>query len=212
MPPDTDPLYWETMARVLNRMWTARLADSPNPGTSPYGTAHISAADSSGNVVSITISQGGLFGSCLAVPGTGIILAHGMCRFEPRPGHTNSPGPGKRPLNNVCPLLIRLPNRDVAIGVRGGRRIVSVSVQLAQRIIDFHATPRQAAEAPRIHTLTGNPIEISANFDPSLRDALEQRGHTLEVPDEVAGSAHGAEFFPATRTVRAGGTIWAAGI
>lgn len=212
IPPDTDPLYWETMARVLTRMWTTRLADSPSPGTSPYGTAHISAADSSGNVVSITISQGGLFGSCLAVPGTGIILAHGMCRFEPRSGHANSPGPSKRPLNNVCPLLIRLPNREVAIGARGGRRIVSVAVQLAQRIIDLHATTRQAAEAPRIHTLTGNPIEISADFDPTVRHALEQSGHTLEVPDEVAGSAHGAEFFPATRTVRAGGNIWAAGI
>jgi gamma-glutamyltranspeptidase/glutathione hydrolase len=212
IPADTDPLYWEIMARVLTRMWIARLADSPTPGTSPYGTAHVSAADSSGNVVSITISQGGLFGSCLTVPGTGIILAHGMCRFEPRSGHANSPGPSKRPLNNVCPLLIRLPNRDVAIGARGGRRIVSVSVQLAQRIIDFHATPRQAAEAPRIHTLTGNPIEISANFDPTLRHALEQRGHTLTVPDEFGGTSHGAEFFPATRTVHAGGSIWAAGV
>jgi len=31
----------------------------------------------------------------------------------------NSPGPGKRPLNNVCPLIIRMPGRDVALGARG---------------------------------------------------------------------------------------------
>lgn len=209
--PDSDPRYWDIMARALARMWTARLANSPLAGTSPYGTMHVSAADRSGNIASVTISQGGLFGSCLAVPGTGIVLAHGMCRFEPRANHANSPGPGKRPLNNVCPLLIRLPDRDVAVGVRGGRRIVSVSVQLAQRIIDNGVTGYQAATAPRIHTLTGNPLEISADFDPEIREALERSGYQTEVPDEVAGSAHAAEFFPATRTIRSGGNIWAAG-
>jgi gamma-glutamyltranspeptidase/glutathione hydrolase len=210
--PDTDPRYWDIMAKVLTRMWTERLANSPLPGTGPHGTMHIAAADRSGNIASVTISQGGLFGSCLTVPGTGVILAHGMCRFEPRPNHANSLGPSKRPLNNVCPLLIRLPDRDVAIGVRGGRRIVSVSVQLAQRIIDNNVTAYQAATAPRIHMLTGNPLEISADFNPAIREALDRDGYKTEVPDEVAGSAHAAEFFPATRTIRAGGNVWAAGI
>ncbi|HEX5285283.1 MAG TPA: gamma-glutamyltransferase [Bryocella sp.] len=210
--PDTNPRYWETMARVLARMWTERLADSPLPGTSPHGTMHIAAADRSGNIASVTISQGGLFGSCLTVPGTGIILAHGMCRFEPRPNHVNSPGPSKRPLNNVCPLLIRLPDRDVAIGVRGGRRIVSVSVQIAQRIIDNNVTAYQAATAPRIHTLVGNPVEISADFNPAIRLALDRAGYKTEIPDEVGGSAHAAEFFRTTGTIRAGGNVWAAGI
>ena len=209
--PDSDPRYWEIIAGVLARMWTARLANSPLPGTSPYGTMHVAAADRSGNIASVTISQGGLFGSCLAVPGTGIILAHGMCRFEPRPNHSNSPGPGKRPLNNVCPLLIHLPDRYVAIGIRGGRRIVSVSAQLAQRIIDCGVTAYQAATVPRIHTLTGNPLEISADFNPAIREALDRSGYQTEIPDELAGSAHAAEFFPATRTIRAAGNVWAAG-
>jgi len=212
MFPDTDPRYWDTMAKVLTRMWTERLANSPLPGTSPHGTMHIAAADRSGNIASVTVSQGGLFGSCLAVPGTGIMLAHGMCRFEPRPNHANSPGPSKRPLNNVCPLLIHLPDRDVAIGVRGGRRIVSVSVQLAQRIVDNDVTAYQAATAPRIHTLSGNPLEISADFDPAIREALDRSGYKPEIPDEVGGSAHAAEFFSATRTIRAGGNVWAAGV
>lgn len=157
-------------------MWTKRLADAPlsDAGAVPRGgpssgTVHVAAADAEGNLVSATISQGGLFGSCLAVPGTGIILGHGMCRFDPHPGLANSPGPGKRPLNNVCPLIIRLPDRDVAIGARGGRHIVSVAVQLTQRIVDFAADVYQAAIAPRIHTLTGDPLEVSANFDPAMR-------------------------------------------
>jgi len=201
----SDPAYWDGMAKVLERMWTARLADAPPSGASPHGTVHVAAADARGNLVSATISQGGLFGSCLAVPATGIIPGHGMCRFDPHPGRKNSPGPGKRPLNNVCPLVIRMPDRDVAIGARGGRRIVSVSPQLAQRIVDYGASVRQAATAPRIHTLTGDPLEISANFDPPIREALAAAGYRIEVPAEVAGAAHGAEILHPAGQLRAGG-------
>lgn len=208
--PDSRPEYWDRMAQVLRRMWAKRLADPR--GTSPHGTVHVAAADAGGNLVSATISQGGLFGSCLAVPGTGIILGHGMCRFDPHPGLANSPGSGKRPLNNVCPLVIRMPDRDVAIGVRGGRRIVSVCTQMAQRIVDYRAGVRQAATAPRIHTLTGDPLEISANFDSAIRDALSAAGYRIEVPAEVAGAAHGAEILHASNALRAGGNTWAAGI
>jgi gamma-glutamyltranspeptidase/glutathione hydrolase len=172
----------------------------------------VAAADHAGNLVSATISQGGLFGACLAVPGTGIILSHGMCRFDPRPGLSNSPGPKKRPLNNACPLLIRMEDRNIAIGTRGGRRIVSVAAQMAQRIVDCGASVHQAATAPRIHTITGDPLEISANFDPAIREALERSGYKIEIPDEVAGAAHGAEFLHTGRKIRAGGNTWAAGI
>jgi gamma-glutamyltranspeptidase/glutathione hydrolase len=135
-----------------------------------------------------------------------------MCRFDPHADGENSPGPLKRPLNNVCPLIIRMPGRDVAIGGRGGRRIVSVCTQMAQRIVDFGATVTQAATAPRIHMLTGEPLEISHNFDPLIRDALAGLGHRIEVPNEVAGAAHGAEILKRTGQVRAGGNTWAAGI
>ncbi len=208
----TDPAYWQTVARALIRLWSARLADSPPPNPSPHGTVHVAAADRDGNLVSTTISQGGLFGACFAVPGTGIILSHGMCRFDPRPGSSNSVGPGKRPLNNVAPLLIRLRDRDVAMGTRGGRRIVSVSVQMVQRIVDDGASPYQTATAPRIHTLTGDPLELSANFDPAIRAALDRSGFRTEIPDEVAGAAHGAELRLDDRRIRAGGKTWAAGI
>jgi gamma-glutamyltranspeptidase / glutathione hydrolase len=210
--PDSDPRYWETLARALTRMWKERLADSPVSGAGQHGTVHVAAADRHGNLVSATISQGGLFGSCFAVPGTGIILAHGMCRFDPHPGRINSVAPAKRPLNNVCPLLIRAADRDVAIGTRGGRRIVSVAVQLAQRIVDHGATVYQAAVGPRMHTIGGDPLEISANFDPAIRSALERSGHRIEVPEEVAGAAHGVELLRPSGRIRAGGNTWAAGV
>lgn len=210
-PDDTSIEYWERFANVLQPVWRRRLGIA-GVNASPHGTIHVAAADDRGNLVSMTISQGGMFGSCFAVPGTGIILGHGMCRFDPHSGNANSPGPRKRPLNNVCPLIIRMPERDVAIGARGGRKIVSVGAQLAQRIVDWGATAYQAAAAPRIHILTGQPLEISENFDPAMRDALAARGYRVEVPDMVAGAAHGAEMLKPGGQLRAGGNTWAVGV
>lgn len=207
---DLEPDYWTRWARVLPPLWARRL-ERPGAGASKHGTVHVAAADSDGNLVSMTISQGGLFGSCFAVPGTGIILGHGMCRFDPHAGHPNAPGPGKRPLNNVCPMILRLTDRDVAIGARGGRRIVSVAAQFAQRIV-AGATVREAAVAPRLHILDEGPVEISKNFDPAARAVLEARGYRIEVPDEVAGAAHGAEILKHNGGLRAGGNTWAAGV
>ena len=89
---------------------------------------------------------------------------------------------------------------------------MSVCAQLAQRIVDFGATVYQAVAAPRIHILTDKPLEISQNFDPAIRDALSAMGHRIEVPDEVAGAAHGAEILKTTGTLRAGGNTWAVGV
>ena len=209
---ESDPRYWMEIADVLKRMWSHRLCGKPCSTASPHGTIHIAAADRAGNLVSATISQGGLFGSCLAVPGTGIILAHGMCRFDPRPGLANSPGPKKRPLNNVCPMIIRMPGRDLAIGARGGRRIVSVAVQLVDRVVRQGATVRDAATRPRLHTITGDPIEISADFESHVRDSLTHAGLRLTVPNEVAGAVHGAEILSTGEILRGSGNTWAVGV
>ncbi|MGH9662321.1 MAG: gamma-glutamyltransferase, partial [Bryobacteraceae bacterium] len=147
--------------------------------------------------------------SCLTVPGTGIILGHGMCRFDPRSGLPNSPGPRKRPLNNVCPTILRQPGRDVALGLRGGRRIVSVATQLAMRLIDHGLAPAQAATAPRLHVEEHEPVEIT---DASLGERLTAMGHQVRNVASAGGWAHIVELRPGEKRIRAGGNIWAAGI
>src|SRR5262249_24206709 len=69
----------------------ARVLDGlahPSPGrvVAPdplRGTVHLAASDAEGNVVAWTQTHGGGFGSGVMVPGTEIVLGHGMCRFEP---------------------------------------------------------------------------------------------------------------------------------
>jgi gamma-glutamyltranspeptidase/glutathione hydrolase len=174
-------------------------------------TLHVSAADAEGNLVSATITHGGGFGSCVTVPGLGLILAHGMCRLDPRPGRPNSVGPRKRPLNNTAPMILRLPDRDVATGLPGGRRIVCVGAQLAQRVVDFGSTALEAASAPRLHVQDREPVVLTDSVEPSLVEEMTAMGHEVRVEGGVAGPAHCAEFLRGPRRVRAGGNTWTAG-
>lgn len=212
-------------ARLLDKAYAAERVETirnfpdhvdrngqPQASASPHGTAHVSAADSDGNLVSVTISQGNPFGSCVTVPGTGFMLGHGMCRFDPRPGQPNSVAPGKRPLNNVCPLVVRMADRDVAVGMRGGRRIVSVVAQIAHRLVDFGLSPHEAVTARRIHTLGDEPIEWDAAAGFPFQAELTSMGHEFRRVEELGGSAHVAEVGRTTRMIRAGGSIGAAGV
>lgn len=174
------------------------------------GTVHLSTADADGNLVAATITQGGAFGSCVTVPGTGIILGHAMCRLDPRPGRANSIAPRKRPLNNMAPMIVCLPNRDVAVGLPGGRRIISVAAQLVQRIVDYGAGGYDAAAAPRMHVEFKEPVQLTESAGDDVIQALRQMGHDIEAVRAVAGAAHCAEWLRDTKTIRAGGNDGAA--
>jgi gamma-glutamyltranspeptidase/glutathione hydrolase len=232
--------YWRELAKMLQRAWDDRLrylgdpdfADVPVDkllskeyaakrvkegvtteagGASPHGTIHVSAADREGNLVAVTISQGGSFGSCLAVPKTGIILGHGMSRFDPRPGRPNSVAPGKRPLNNTSPLIVRMPDRDVGIGARGGRRLLSVCARMVQRIVDDGVELLEAACQPRMHALPDGSIEVD-RIEPSLVNQVSTSGFDVRINPKIAGAAHGAEIRKDHAEIRAGGNVWAVGM
>ncbi len=177
-----------------------------------HGTLHLSAADGEGNLVSATITQGMAFGACFVAGETGLILSHGMCRFDPRPGRMNSVAPGKRPLNNTGTMLIETPERFIAAGLPGGRKIVSVMARAAQRFIDAGASPLEAAEAPRMHVEAAEPAQVTESLGDEILDGLREMGHEIEAVAGVAGAMHSADFDRVGGTVRAGGNHWAAGI
>ncbi|MSV27308.1 MAG: hypothetical protein EXQ52_00970 [Bryobacterales bacterium] len=190
--------------RSVDRQTAFAAAASP-------GTINLTSADAEGNMVAVTISHGGSFGSCVTVPGTGITLGHGMCRFDPRPGRPNSVGPGKRPLNNVCPTILRMPDRDVACGLRGGRRIVSVAAHLCRQIVEHKATGLEAVSAPRLHVEEQGPIEVSSSLDPRLVAELKAIGHEVKLAESVGGHANACERLK-DGTLRGASNVWAAAV
>ena len=99
-----------------------------------------------------------------------------------------------------------------AVGLPGGRRIISVSAQMAQRIVEYGATTREAAIAPRMHVEAEEPVTISESAGASILDNLVAMGHKVQPVRGVAGAAHGAEILKGEGMVRAGGNTWAAGV
>ena len=108
--------------------------------------------------------------------------------------------------------MIRLPDRDVAAGLPGGRRLVSVNARIAQKIVDFGASSCEAVSGPRMHVQMEEPVMVTRSLDEAIQNGLLELGHELEVVGGVAGGAHCAEFLKSEGKVRAGGNTWAAGV
>ena len=155
------------------------------------GTVHLAAADAEGNVVAWTQTHGGGFGSGLMVKGTGIVLGHGMCRFDPRPGWVNSIAPGKRPLHNMSPMIAVKDGRAVfAAGASGGRTVVNNTAFMAIGRLILKLDPEAAVAEPRLQCETMEPAIVERKAGPELIAELRRRGHRITETARDAGSAH----------------------
>ncbi len=161
----------------------------------PGETSHVSVVDAEGNAVSLTTTVNLLYGSCVVVPGTGILLDDEMDDFDAAPGAANAFGlqggtanavaPGKRPLSSMAPTLVfdgqgRL---RLAVGASGGSQIPSAVAQVIIGLLDWHMPLPVALGTPRIHH-QWMPDEILAEpyaLDADTARALEARGHRIRV-------------------------------
>ena len=184
----------ELVGRLRRRM--KRGLRSPRPGRlvapEPIScTSHISAADAAGNLVSLTQTHGGPFGSMVAVPGTGLLLGHGVARFDPRPGLPNSIAPGKQPLHNMAPFLALRDGRPfAAFGLPGGRTIPNNQATLAVGLIDRGLDPRQSLDAARLHTEGAEPLEVERRAGKRVLEGLRKLGHRVEPVTGIGGPGH----------------------
>src|SRR5262249_14101700 len=103
----------ESAERVRAAIKTRKPVGGESDGRPAGGTIHLNAVDSSGMMVALTLTHGGYFGAQVTIDGLGLVLGHGMSRFDPRAGRANSPGPGKRPLHNMCPTVVSRDGKPV---------------------------------------------------------------------------------------------------
>jgi gamma-glutamyltranspeptidase/glutathione hydrolase len=195
-------------AAVARAEQVAKLGDeilppSPQPPalSSPH-TANVIATDADGNLISLTATQGWMYGSHLVVDGLGLIMNHGMSRFDYVPGHPNAPAPGKRMQHNMSPTIV-LHNGEpnLAFGLPGGPKIVSVTAQIALDLIAFGAPPAAAIDAPRLHTDGDEPIAVSQHMPDSVIAELEKYGHTIRREDDLGGPVNVLAIDSQTRKI-----------
>jgi gamma-glutamyltranspeptidase/glutathione hydrolase len=175
----------ESRAQIIRSGQTGHGAASPDASSH---TSNVVAADAKGNMISLTATQGWMYGSHLVVEGLGLVLNHGMSRFDYSPGHPNSPESGKRMQHNMAPMIaLRGGLSTFAYGLPGGPKIVNVTAQLALDTIVFGAKPQAAIAAPRLHTQGGEPLLVSAHMPDGVLDELEKMGHTVRREADMGG-------------------------
>jgi gamma-glutamyltranspeptidase/glutathione hydrolase len=173
----------ESAQRVRQALAEKRPVTVATDGRTAGGTTNLSACDAQGNVAVITLTHGDSFGARVTVDGLGLLLGHGMSRFEPVPGKLNSIAPGKRPLDNMCPSIVLKDGKpSVALGGVGGRRIPnSVFQTLLQLLANGHDL-NDAVQAPRIHTEGGLDLHVERGIPKTDVDYMRQIGYTIKPP------------------------------
>ena len=113
-------------------------------------------------MVAVTTTLLSSMGSRVVLPGSGVLMNNGVMWFDPRPGQPNSIAPGKRPLTNMLPVILRDGDQPVlAAGASGGRRIMAAVLQMVSFVADFGMDPEAAAHQPRIDV--SGPDGVSAD-------------------------------------------------
>jgi gamma-glutamyltranspeptidase/glutathione hydrolase len=188
----TDRRYAADLARRISPRETldpARYGDvAPPPDDG--GTSHFSIADRFGNVVALTETINGTFGSLVVARPYGIILNNEMDDFVTVRGQpnlyglvhsdANLVGPGKRPLSSMSPTIVLKDGKPIlALGASGGPRIISSVVAVAMGIMGGQPLP-DAMTGMRLHH-QWQPDEIYFDVEPQAEVAryLSNHGHRL---------------------------------
>lgn len=190
-------------ARVEQAVKDRKPSDAKGDGRKADGTIHLSASDSKGMMVALTLTHGSHFGANVTVPELGLILGHGMSRFDPRPDHPNSPGPGKRPLHNMCPTIVtRNHQATLAVGGTGGRRIPNAIFEVLTQFVGRNASLEDALAAPRVHTEGDLEVILEPAWPKEEVESLKKIGYTARTGPNA--TVHAVFVDPKTGLSRVG--------
>ena len=170
-------------ARVLREVYSERLATmgETSDHRDPSTTTHLNVVDRHGNMVAHTQTLLSVFGSKVVLPGSGVLMNNGIMWFDPRPGSPNSLAPGKRPLTNMNPMIVRRDGRAwFAIGASGGRKIMPAVFQIASFLIDHGMSLEDAFHQPRLDASGGDTVSVDPRLPEAVRKTLAAEFPTVE--------------------------------
>jgi gamma-glutamyltranspeptidase/glutathione hydrolase len=182
-----DAAWYLALARALKSAYAQRLTSlgDADPVAAESCTTHITTCDADGTMVALTTTLLSSMGSRVVLPATGILMNNGVMWFDPRPGQPNSIEPGKRPLTNMFPLILRDGAAPwIAAGASGGRRIMAAVLQLMSFVADFGMSPEEAAHQPRIDVSGPGLITADRRLAPDILRALQADG-PLEIVEHA---------------------------
>jgi gamma-glutamyltranspeptidase / glutathione hydrolase len=177
-----DATFFVALALALEGAYEQRLRALGDVERLDASTTHITAVDRDGMMVAMTTTLLSSFGSRFVSPSTGILMNNGIMWFDPRPGRPNSLAPNKRPLCNMCPVILARDEQPwLAAGGSGGRRILAAVAQLLSFIVDFGLDAAAAAHHPRIDVSGTGTVSADPRLAPEIIAALRKNGTVADV-------------------------------
>ncbi len=178
---EPDAAWFRTLAASMRRAYADRLAGlgEADKDAAETCTTHLTVCDAEGTMVAMTTTLMSSLGSRVVLPESGVLLNNGVMWFDPRPGQANSIAPGRRPLTNMCPIILKENGKPIlAAGASGGRRIMASVFQMMTYLADFGMDIDKAAHYPRIDVSSADDITADRRLSPEIIAALEQEGPT----------------------------------
>jgi gamma-glutamyltranspeptidase/glutathione hydrolase len=154
-------------------------------------TTHLSVMDAAGNMVSVTTTLNGGYGSRTVVGGAGFLMNNEMDDFSSKPGVPNMYGamggeansivPGKRMLSSMTPTLVLKNNNPyVVIGTPGGTTIPTSVYQAIVNLVDFNMNADDAINKPKFHhQWLPDEVAIEKDFNAETRKQLQSMGYKI---------------------------------
>jgi gamma-glutamyltranspeptidase/glutathione hydrolase len=192
-----DPAYLRARSKTIsvehsNPLVSGGNFNSPVPNKSesnePPSTSHLSIVDGSGNIISMTTSIEGAFGSRIMTGG--FLLNNQLSDFSFMPRNANGglvvnrPGPGKKPRSSMSPIIVfRTEGMRpyLVIGSPGGARIINYVAQSIWLYLDADTSLAQSLEMGRIAHLNKGALELEqGRYAPETIAALAALGHQIK--------------------------------
>lgn len=170
-------------------------------------TTHLSVIDAAGNLVAVTTTLNGGYGSRTVVGGAGFLLNNEMDDFSVKPGVPNMYGalggeanaivPGKRMLSSMTPTLMLKNNKPyLTIGTPGGTTIPTSVFQALVNLIDFKMDLDDAINKPKFHhQWFPDEVTVERDFLADTKKKLEAMGYKIKDRSAI-GRTEGIRILP----------------
>jgi gamma-glutamyltranspeptidase/glutathione hydrolase len=163
-------------------------------------TTHFEAVDDEGNLVSVTQSNGGVFGNAFVAGDTGIPMNNFLYWQDVNPESPNYLRPG-RPME--CPMAPCIVTRDgkpvLGIGTPGSYGILQTTLQMLLNNLDFGFNVQASIEAPRVRAFERTLVDVEGRLPAETLAGLRALGHELRELDpftNAVGGGHGVAIDP----------------
>ncbi|PTQ10782.1 gamma-glutamyltransferase [Sphingomonas oleivorans] len=194
-----DPAYLRQRSKLISPVRSLKKYEAGTPpGAEPRtaaisgevsGTTHFVAVDGNGDVVSMTSTVEGPFGSQLIA--NGMVLNNELTDFTFAPEKDGAPvanrvEPGKRPLSSMAPTIVYDPEGRavLAIGSAGGKRIIMHVMKSLVGVIDWGLPAGEAIALPNIFFGGGAVLVEKGTALEAMAPAIEKLGQTV-TPSEL---------------------------